>query len=218
MEDPYSMKLKNKWTLYSSLKNSSKDKYMQCKTIENFESIESIGKFMEMNYYLNNPIKKNISGKNLEYLFLENKLKFIHEEDFFFMKNDILPLWEDEKNKNGGAYSIKINFLDSFNVWDIITRLLVCGSYNNLENINGVQISLKKNNVLSPQPSGINNVNSYCCFIKIWNNDKNNFPKFTREIIHSFEKEFNNGIYTAFMSKDIFGKLPMVSYKKYNKK
>ena len=82
---------------------------------------------------------------------------------FFLMKDDILPLWEDEKNINGGCWSYKIPKKDSYSSW-IEIAIDVCGEYlisnENSNIINGISISPKKN----------------FCIIKIWNNKivKNN--------------------------------------------
>ena len=68
---------------------------------------------------------------------------------FFIMREHILPVWEDENNKNGGCISYKIfkeNIDEKF--FEIASLLLGenLGKTNSVsDNINGVSISPKKN-------------------------------------------------------------------------
>ena len=68
---------------------------------------------------------------------------------FFIMREDILPIWEDESNKSGGCFSYKIfkeNVDDKF--FEITSRLLgeTLGKNNNVSNnVNGISICPKKN-------------------------------------------------------------------------
>jgi len=85
--------------------------------------------------------------------------KKIQEGMYFFMKDDIPPLWENEKNINGGCWSYKINKRDVYNAW-IELSIAVC--INNLikediskDIVTGISISPK---------------NSFCV-LKIWIND-----------------------------------------------
>tara|TARA_B110000495_G_C22995496_1_gene586838 strand:- start:589 stop:1071 length:483 start_codon:yes stop_codon:yes gene_type:complete len=88
---------------------------------------------------------------------LRLNLNIIQSGMFFLMKDDILPLWEDEKNIEGGCWSYKIPKKDSYNSW-IEIAMAVCGEYlimnDNSNIINGISISPKKS----------------FCIIKIWNN------------------------------------------------
>lgn len=81
-------------------------------------------------------------------------------KQFFLMKNDIKPIWEDENNKNGGCWSFKINNFDVEELWEELSILLVTEELleENNDIIVGLSICLKKNNF---------------CVIKIWNNDSN---------------------------------------------
>ncbi len=194
--------LENTWKLYMSSKTKSKEKYMQCNKVEHFENITTIDKVMEMIVYL---------GTNVN---LDKRFKYLHEEEYFFMRENIEPLWEDEKNKDGGAYSIKVDFDKSYRVWANLIIYLVSGNYESIKSINGIQFSLKKN------PNCIQNSNTmdnYCAFIKIWNNDKENKPDFPKEMLECIKDEFSGHIYTPFRTKEIFGKIPVV-HGKYSKK
>lgn len=80
----------------------------------------------------------------------------------FLMRNNILPIWEDNQNRNGGCWSLKTNNNDSFANWvtlgsHIIGEILI--NDNSSQQINGLSFSLK------------NNISS---IIKIWlRNSKN---------------------------------------------
>jgi hypothetical protein len=51
----------------------------------------------------------------------------IENSMFFFMKEDLPPLWEDERNKNGGSWSFKINKKNVSKAWiDLCAYLVSC--------------------------------------------------------------------------------------------
>jgi hypothetical protein len=76
----------------------------------------------------------------------------------FIMRKNINPIWEDEKNKDGGCFSFKINNRFIKDIWEKLTyslageNLFLNSEYN--EKVNGITISPKKN----------------FCIIKIWLN------------------------------------------------
>ena len=75
---------------------------------------------------------------------------------FFFMKEDIPPMWENEENCNGGYWSFKVLKKNINSLWFNLCTILI--SNNCLKNqedhkyINGLSLSPKINN----------------CIIKIW--------------------------------------------------
>jgi hypothetical protein len=76
----------------------------------------------------------------------------------FIMRENINPIWEDEKNRDGGCFSFKISNKQIKDIWEILTYALVgenifTSNKDNLK-INGITISPKKN----------------FCIIKIWLN------------------------------------------------
>ena len=78
----------------------------------------------------------------------------------FIMRNNITPLWEDEKNKEGACLSYKIHNKLIFNIFKKVSILLmgetlVDENFRSL--INGISISPKKNYVI----------------LKIWLNNNN---------------------------------------------
>ena len=77
----------------------------------------------------------------------------------FIMREDIQPIWEDEKNKNGSCMSYKINNRLVYNIWKEMSLFMIGESLiNNIDvqkNINGLTVSPKKN----------------FCIIKLWFSD-----------------------------------------------
>jgi len=74
----------------------------------------------------------------------------------FIMKDDIMPMWEDSKNRNGGCFSYKISNKHVYETWKELSYVLLGGTISSNEafvnNVNGITISPKKN----------------FCIIKIW--------------------------------------------------
>ena len=74
----------------------------------------------------------------------------------FVMKNNIMPIWEDEQNRAGGCFSYKIVNKNVYEVWKELTYVLVGGSISSnaqfVKNVTGITISPKKN----------------FCIVKIW--------------------------------------------------
>ena len=57
----------------------------------------------------------------------------------------IKPLWEDEKNKTGGRWSIRIPKTHSNKFWEDLLLAMIGEQFSNAEEINGIMISLKPN-------------------------------------------------------------------------
>jgi translation initiation factor 4E len=76
---------------------------------------------------------------------------------YFFMKEGVMPIWEDDNNKRGGCYNIKVSKENTDKVvWDILNHIIINQFLiQNNECINGMSIVPKKYNSL----------------IKVWNND-----------------------------------------------
>ena len=74
----------------------------------------------------------------------------------FLMRKGINPIWEDERNRNGGCFSYKIPNKDVPDAWKQLSYSLVGETMSNdkklLPHINGITISPKKN----------------FCIIKVW--------------------------------------------------
>jgi hypothetical protein len=74
----------------------------------------------------------------------------------FIMKEEILPMWEDPRNREGGCFSYKISNKNVCEVWKELTYVLLGGTISTNpqfgNNVTGITISPKKN----------------FCIIKIW--------------------------------------------------
>jgi hypothetical protein len=83
----------------------------------------------------------------------------IKKSMMFLMKEDIHPMWEDPKNKDGGCFSFKVSNRDIETVWKhVYFHILGSSIMKNKENIqyiNGITLSPKKK----------------FCILKIWMNN-----------------------------------------------
>jgi len=161
-------------------------------------------------------IEQNISNQKTDVTQYENSIKKIAEfnniEDFWkifqhikkpeklnngieiqLFKNEIKPLWEDELNKKGGRFSIKLKKELSFFVWEEIILHFIGGNINNKikDEINGIIISIRED----------------FCFLQIWfkkyeKNNINDISNYLRDIlfipkeidldVKSFTKHYDN--------------------------
>ena len=124
--------LNNKWILWFHKVN------------DNNWSLDSYSKIFEIKTYY-------------DVLFIIKYINNITSGMFFLMKEGINPIYEDEKNINGGYWSLRVTKKDSFEYWEkILYYLCIDHITNNKEElINGFSVSPKINN----------------CIFKIWNND-----------------------------------------------
>ena len=128
-----SKELSGKWTLWAHLPHDtdwSLGSYKRIMTMSKLEEISSL--------------YKKIPEKMVQNCML------------FLMKENINPIWEDKKNRDGGCFSYKVSNQNVFFVWKNLCFLLVgdCISRDKqiLKEINGITISPKKS----------------FCIIKIW--------------------------------------------------
>lgn len=79
---------------------------------------------------------------------------------FFIMKQDIMPLWEDPMNKDGGCFSFKVNKNEASLYWFDMACDTLSNNLGKTEevnnNITGISITPKRN----------------YCIIRIWLNTK----------------------------------------------
>ena len=65
-------------------------------------------------------------------------------KQFFIMKGDITPRWEDKANFNGGCWSFKLNLDDYEEIWQMLAILLMLDELSkNYAEINGLSMSRK---------------------------------------------------------------------------
>lgn len=88
-----------------------------------------------------------------------NLLGGINSQHYFMMREDIFPIWEDENNKNGGCWSIKIPLERSYELWIKLSMYIIGETLTNNELlINGISVCAKNNTT---------------SVVKIWINDNN---------------------------------------------
>lgn len=106
-----------------------------------------------------------------------DKIKGINYKHYFFMKDGITPIWEDEQNINGGCWSFKVNEDQTLNLWTDLAVYLVCDQLlTSKEDVVGISSCLKKNNNSvvkiwnkNSKNSSLNNINKD--IIKKWGTD-----------------------------------------------
>ncbi len=128
-------KLFNKWNLYAHLPHDTDWSIKSYKLIATINTLEEI-----INLYQNLPDEMIVNCM------------------LFLMRENIKPMWEDPKNINGGCFSYKISNNDAVTVWKKFSYSLVGETLCNLNNLNGITISPKKN----------------FCIFKIWLNSCEN--------------------------------------------
>lgn len=74
----------------------------------------------------------------------------------FIMRDGITPMWEDQKNRNGGCFSYKVSNKNVYEVWRDLTYVLIGETISSnlvfVNSVTGITISPKKN----------------FCIVKIW--------------------------------------------------
>lgn len=128
--------LNNYWTLWIHLPHDTNW------NIDSYKKICSF-RYLEQAIALINQIQENL---------VVNCMLFI-------MREDIKPIWEDEKNKNGSCISYKINNRLVYNIWRQMSIFMVSETLlDNIDHqsaINGITVSPKKN----------------FCIVKLWFNN-----------------------------------------------
>jgi len=145
--------LKNKWTLWFHKVN------------DNNWNIESYIKVFEIKTYY-------------DVLFIIKEIDNITSGMFFLMKDDIIPIFEDKNNVNGGYWSLRITKKDAIEYWEKLIYYICIDNITINEKyegkINGISISPKINN----------------CIFKIWNSDyKNMKTEYLRKDMESINLE-----------------------------
>lgn len=125
--------LSDKWTLWAHLPHNTDWSLKSYIPISTFKTIEETIAVTE----------------SLPSALVENCMLFI-------MRQGITPMWEDQKNRNGGCFSYKVLNKNVVKAWSELTYRVVGGSISNgnafVKSVTGITISPKKN----------------FCIIKIW--------------------------------------------------
>lgn len=84
----------------------------------------------------------------------------IIKNQFYIMKENIKPMWEDPENSKGGRWSFKVKLSQAQNLWNDLATYLVSGNLiKNPDEVTGISCSIKKKS---------------WAVIKIWNNNQKN--------------------------------------------
>jgi hypothetical protein len=126
-------KLNSRWNLWAHIPSDSDWSKKSYKLIHKFTTLEETIAIIE----------------SLPEALIKNCMLFI-------MRDGILPMWEDSKNRNGGCFSYKVSNKIVCDVWKELSYVLVGETISNnnlfVNCVTGITISPKKN----------------FCIIKIW--------------------------------------------------
>jgi len=110
-------------------------------------------------------------------------------EHIYFMRDGIMPMWEDDHNRNGGCWSLKVDIKDSYLTLVKILIYLI-----------GENILYKDGKNISDEMTGISlcQKNNYNCVLQLWtSNSKNNKINYLKKEItdaHGYEVIFKSHI------------------------
>jgi len=124
--------LANKWTLwYNGPKNPATEKHQwmkRFKKITDFDSVESFWRLFN-----------NLSPPSV----------LPPGSDFHLFKESIEPEWEHEGNKGGGTWTYRMHVKDTNGIdqsWFQLVLLLIGNTFNCVEHVTGVVVSIRKSN------------------------------------------------------------------------
>ena len=98
----------------------------------------------------------------------------INSQHYFMMRDDITPIWEDDKNKSGGCWSIKIPMEKSYELWIKLSMYLIGETITNNDLlVNGISMCPK---------------NTSTSVVKIWihDNNKSSIQNLPSEILNEY--------------------------------
>ena len=148
-------KLNTKWILwFHSIRNNW--------TIKGYEKLLKITYLEEFLLFLNN----------------YNELGGINNNHYFLMRKNILPIWEDPQNINGGCISIRLEIYKVEEIWNKLCMYIIGETIPDSTDINGISICIKNPNY---------------SIIQLWLNNKNS------NILNFISKNINsNYIYKSY--------------------
>jgi hypothetical protein len=75
-----------------------------------------------------------------------NFYKLDTKNDYFLMKKDITPTWEDTANRDGGICSIRIDIINAYELWEELCTYMICDQLTDDSNdVNGISFCPKYN-------------------------------------------------------------------------
>lgn len=72
--------------------------------------------------------------------------EMVADSDIYIFKEGVKPLWEDQANKNGGYFNVRIEKKKSNKIWENLMLLTVCPMKDNGSWINGIRLKIKEEN------------------------------------------------------------------------
>lgn len=154
--------LPNRWILYTYDKGLFKKITVKSdyKASPNKKicTISTVNDFVYILHLMEAKVEKKSDKRNLD------------SYDYIFMREGIEPIWEDEKNKNGGMFTIKMNHESGYDVWCMFMMYMIGETMSfDMDCINGITVSYINNKHLPGYQTTTNTDNSSSyTFIKIW--------------------------------------------------
>ncbi len=227
--DPFTLQLNNTWVVYQYSKNAFKKlsntqinvvdepKIKPYKQLYKITNVGELLGFIKIMGFIPDP---------------RTPLKNLDKNDLVIMKEGIEPIWEDERNANGGTYSFKIEHKKGYELWKLLMLYMLGETLtHNMADINGLSVSFIKatNNIPISSGNQMSSVTSLktpingnlnFTYLKIWNSNPNNdmdnlamiFPsniiELTRDctkmyLRHNSKRDFNQPIIDKLKAKVI---------------
>lgn len=153
---------------------------------------------------------------------IKTENKFDHRinldmHNYIIMRKDIQPVWEDPRNRDGGAFTIKIRHSKGYSLWyKLITRMIGETLMYNIEksqSINGITVSYIQ---------GDSDENCFT-YIKIWDGKQGRTKEdfiglLPSDIINEFKGESPPRYIVHREKQDFDGKIVMNNLHNYNNK
>lgn len=157
-----------------SEENSDSDEISEYK----FSSTWNIWYHHQKNNWKIESYKKIFSIKNIKDFWNFNNnfnlIGGINTQHYFMMRTDVTPIWEDEQNKNGGCWSIKIPVEKSYELWIKLCMYIVGETLTKDDFlVNGISICAK---------------NTTTSVVKIWinENSKSSIQNLPTDILNEY--------------------------------
>ncbi|KAK3612233.1 hypothetical protein CHS0354_039515 [Potamilus streckersoni] len=132
--------LQNRWALWFFKNDKSKEWTANLKLVHSFDTVED--------FWANQALQLKLVNRKKLYNHVQKASKLQSGCDYSLFKDGIQPMWEDEKNKDGGRWLISLNKnqrateLDNF--WLETLLCLIGEAFDDLsDDVNGATINIR---------------------------------------------------------------------------
>jgi len=165
--DPNKLMLKSIWVVYVYDKQVFNRYYRELTSNKPYIEICKLKTVADLAYFI------KFMG---EFVDMNNTQRVFDKKDYVIMRDGIKPIWEDEKNINGGTFTIKMDHERGYSSWVEYVMSIVGETFSEeeeMEHINGFSYSFisGQNNVYNPRSITDKMPNS--SYFKIWDGKRN---------------------------------------------